>query len=465
MADNTGLINEWLDILEKTETPDLPKPEAFIKDMLCYEFTRFHKKWWDFAEANQYSLVLAPRGHGKSTILTVSFTLYRVLADPETRALIVSNTADQASAFLREIKKHLENNPAIVNRFGGLKSSPWTESQILLAARLSAAKEATVTAMGIMGPVIGRHYDLVVLDDVVDEDNARSRTMREKTFTWYYKELLPTLEPHGKLSIVGTRYHHDDLYGRLIKAGMPALREKAISGNEENERALWEEKFPLELLRKKREETGPAIFNAQYQNDVTAMKGRIFRPEWILTKPVSPLFRKYQGVDLAIGMEDHHDYFAHVTVGEERSGAVHVIDAYRARLSFQDQFAAVSSLFCAHDRKDAPVMSVAVEANSYQQAMVQKLQKETALPVCAIVHTRDKIARAMRIQGLFQSGNISVSEKRNAGIARLVEELLSFPDSDHDDMVDALEMALTAARNVSRYSELPALDLDHYPPG
>jgi len=465
MADKVSSLNEWLEIFRQTVPPALPGPEVFIRDMLGYEFTDFHKKWWNFAEENQYSLVLAPRGHGKSTILTVSFTLYRILGDPETRALIVSNTAEQASAFLREIKKHLENNPAIVNRFGDLKSSPWTESQLLLASRLSPAKEATVTAMGIMGPVIGRHYDLVVLDDVVDEDNARSGTMRERTFTWYYKELLPTLEPHGKLSIIGTRYHHDDLYGRLIKAGITPLREKAITVRNGCEKALWEEKFPLELLRKKREETGPAIFNAQYQNDVTAMKGRIFRPEWILTRPVPPLFRKYQGVDLAIGTEDHHDYFAHVTVGEEQSGALHVVDAYRGRLSFQDQFAAISSLFYVHDRQDSPVLYVAVEANSYQQAMVQKLQKETALPVSAVVHTKDKIARAMRIQGLFQSGSISFPTKRNDNIIRLVEELQSFPDSDHDDMVDALEMAVTAARNVSRYSELPALNFDHSPPG
>ncbi|MFO8056112.1 MAG: phage terminase large subunit [bacterium] len=461
-------LHRWVRMIENQPTPVLPRPERFVRHLLGYDFTRFHKNWWEFASNNQYSLVLAPRGHGKSTILTVSFTLYRILDNPETRALIVSNTADQAEAFLREIKNHLENNQHIRKLFGPLKASPWTESQLLLASRLTNAKEATVTALGIRGPVISRHYDLVILDDVVDEDSARSRLLRERTLTWYYKELLPTLEPEGKLSIIGTRYHHDDLYGKLMEAGMPCLREKAVIETARGKKALWEKKFPLKLLLDKQEETGPAIFNAQYQNDVSAMKGRIFRPEWIKTDHMPNVFRKYQGVDLAIGSADHNDYFAHVTIGEKAPGSYHIISAYQARLSFEEQFTAISSLFYLHDRPASPVVSVAVEANAYQEVMVQRLRKETELPVSPVVHTRDKIARAMRMQGLFQSGGISFPQpsERAPGtdhLPALVEELLAFPDSDHDDLVDALEMAITASLEVSRYSELPVISLNHKP--
>ncbi len=467
MSSNRTELVPWIETIQRFPAPRLPLPAPFVRDVLGYDFTRFHQKWWEFADRNQYSLVLAPRGHGKSTLLTVAFTLYRVLDNPETRTLIVSNTADQATAFLREIKNHLENNPPIRLLFGPLKGSPWNESQVVLASRISGAKEATITALGIMGPVISRHYDLVILDDVVDEDNARSRLMRDRVLTWYYKELLPTLEPEGKLSVIGTRYHHDDLYGKLIRAGMPAICEKAVITTPEGEQALWENKFPLELLRRKREETGPAIFNTQYQNDVSAMKGRVFRPEWMRTLPLPIINRKYQGVDLAMGTADHHDYFAHVTVGEAPKGSFYVIHAYRARLSFEDQFAAISSLFHLHDRPDAPVVTVAVEANAYQQAMVQKLKKETPLPVSALVNTRDKIARAMRMQGLFQAGNICFPEtsQRRAGdnLTDLIEELLAFPEADHDDLVDALEMALSASSVVARYSELPLTALDHHP--
>jgi predicted phage terminase large subunit-like protein len=455
------IIKGWIEFLEKWRPPALPEDaREFITRVLGYQFMPFHERWWEFAEKNGLSLILAPRGHGKSTILTMAFSLRRILNNPDLRLLIVSNTAAQAQSFLREIRHHLEINTRITDLYGDLAGHPWNESEINLASRLHGAKEATVTAMGVMGPVISKHYDITILDDVVDEEAARSKTMRRKMETWYYKELLPTLEPDGELHIIGTRYHHNDLYGRLIDAGIPVLIDKAINDNNGEESALWEEKFPLELLKKKRDEAGPAIFNAQYQNDVTAMKGAIFRPEWIEVREAPPCQRKYQGVDLAIGKEDHNDYFAHVTIGERGRGQYHVLSVYRARLSFEDQFRAVRTLFLRHDRPDSPVVSVGVEANAYQEAMAQRLRAETTLPVKSIIQTKDKIARAMRMQGLFQTGRITFP---NSGTSDLIEELLAFPDSDHDDLVDALEMAMRMACEHARYSELPFRNFDPMP--
>jgi predicted phage terminase large subunit-like protein len=447
-----AIAREWIEFLESWRPPCLPSdPREFITRVLGYEFTAFHEKWWRFAAEHPHSLLLAPRGHGKSTILTVAFTLHRILENPDLRVLIVSNTAAQAVAFLREIRAQLEKNPAIADVHGNLAGQPWNENEISLRSRLIPAKEATVTVMGVMGPVISRHYDVVIMDDVVDEALASGKAMRTKLETWYYKELLPTLEPGGELHVMGTRYHHDDLYGRLIQKGMPVLIERAISGEGEEERALWEEKFSLKLLRDKRDQAGPAIFNAQYQNDVAAMMGQIFRPEWIQTRPAPASSRKFQGVDLAIGQGDHHDYFAHVTIGETAPRCFHVLAVHRARLTFEDQFRAIKSLFTAHDAPDSPVAAVGVEANAYQEAMAQRLRVETMLPVRSVVQTRDKIARAMRLQGLIQTGRLSFPE---SGAHDLLTELLSFPDGPHDDLVDALEIAVRTGQETSRYGEL-----------
>jgi predicted phage terminase large subunit-like protein len=455
------IIAGWIEFLEKWRPPAQPEDASeFITRVLGYQFIPFHQRWWEFTGKNRFSLILAPRGHGKSTILTVSFSLFRILDNPDFRLLIVSNTAAQAQSFLREIKHHLEINTKITDVWGDLTGHPWNESEITMASRLHGAKEATVTAMGVMGPVISKHYDIIILDDVVDEEAARSKTMRRKLETWYYKELLPTLEPNGELHIIGTRYHHNDLYGRLIEAGVPVLIDKAINDNNGEESALWEDKFPLELLRKKRDEAGPAIFNAQYQNDVTAMKGAIFRPEWIEVREAPPCQRKYQGVDLAIGKENHNDYFAHVTIGESGRGQYHVLSVYRARLSFEDQFRAIRTLFMRHDRPDSPVVSVGVEANAYQEAMAQRLREKTMIPVTSIIQTRDKIARAMRLQGLLQTGKITFPP---SGCSHLIEELLAFPDSDHDDLVDALEISVRMAREALHYSTLPIRDVDFNP--
>ncbi len=455
------IAREWIEFLESWRPPCLPSdPREFICGVLGYEFRAFHEKWWRFAAEHPHSLLLAPRGHGKSTILTVAFTLHRILFNPDLRVLIVSNTAAQAQAFLREVRAQLEKNPAIVDVHGNLAGQPWNENEISLCSRLIPAKEATVTVMGVMGPVISKHYDIIIMDDVVDEALAAGKAMRVKLETWYYKELLPTLEPGGELHVMGTRYHHDDLYGRLILKGMPTLIERAILEKGGEERALWEEKFPLRLLREKRDQAGPAIFNAQYQNDVSAMMGLIFRPEWIVTKPAPACPRKFQGVDLAIGREDHHDYFAHVTIGETAPRCYHVLSVHRARLTFEDQFRAIKNLFLAHDSPDSPVVAVGVEANAYQEAMAQRLRAETSLPVKSMVQTRDKIARAMRLQGLIQTGRLTFPD---TGAHLLLTELLSFPDSPHDDLVDALEIAVRTGQESSCYGELPLKVPDIFP--
>jgi phage terminase large subunit-like protein len=458
------------------EKPD--DPAKFVRSVLGYEFTDFHRAWWDFTMAHRQSLLLAPRGHGKSTILTVAFTLHRVLTDPDLRLLICSNTQAQAQAFLREIRHHLEKNPRLLARWGRLRGRPWNESELGAFSRLHGRKEATITVSGFEGPIIARHYDGIVLDDVVDEAAAASRHMRERIFTWYYKELLPTLEPHGELHVLGTRYHPDDLYGRLIAGGLPTRVDRAILAGEP-ERALWEDKFPLALLRAKREEAGPGIFNAQYQNDVTALQGAVFRPEWIVLRElprVDAERRKYQGVDLAIGTGERHDFFAHVTVLEYEPGHYQVVGAHQDRLSFEDQFRAIRALYALHDRPRTPVARIGVEANAYQEAMAQRLRGE-ALPVASIVQTRDKLTRALRLQGLFQTGRICFPPRPPtwgraprltgphpaapaAAMSELQEQLLTFPDGDHDDLVDALEIAIRVASQIHSYGELPVGQVD-----
>ena len=454
----TDTIRAWIEFLENWTAPALPAdPGDFVRQVLGREFTDFHRRWWEFTATHPHSLLLAPRGHGKSTILTVAYTLKRLLERPDLRALIASNTAVQAEGFLREIRRHLAHNPAIAAACGPLAGQPWNERELGLASRLCTAKEPSLTALGVLGPVISRHYDLVILDDVVDEEVARSHLMRRRLLTWYYKELLPTLEPDGELHLIGTRYHRDDLYGRLIAAGMPSLTEAAISGEPGAEVALWEEKFPLALLRKRREEAGPAIFNSQYQNDVSAMEGRLFRPEWLAPAPAPVCGRRFQGIDLAIGRGDHADYFAVVTVGED-GDRWWVLSAYRGRLTFEEQFNAARALFAAWDRPESPVVAIGVEANAYQAAMAQRL-RAAALPATPVVQTRDKVARAMRLTGLLECGRLKLARPADVNgreaMTALVGELLSFPEGEHDDLVDALELAARMAMEQQRYGELP----------
>jgi len=446
------MLSEWLKILVESagnETPEMPAPEIFIKNILGYELEWFHEEWLHFQFENKASLILAPRGHGKSTICTVCYPLWKLLRNTDLKILIVSNTQAQACAFLREIRANLESNDWIRDNFPDLAGRPWSEDELNLKIRRSISKEANLTAMGVFGPIISKHYDIIILDDIVDEETAMSARQRERLRLWYYKTLLPCLEPDGELHIMGTRYHYLDLYGHLINAefGEHHRIYRAIQATESGEQALWENKFSLTLLKAKRRDAGPAIFNSQYQNDVEMMKGAIFRPEWILyySSPGERL-EKIIGIDLAISEKESGDYFALTVAGRDKRGEkIFVLDAVRARLSFSKQIKMALNYFEKHNLPDSAVVRVAVESNGFQEAFAQKL-REAGLPVKSVVRVRDKVSRAFQIQARFENGEIFFPK---TGSEDLIQELLLFPEAEHDDLFDALEIAVTQFKQLS----------------
>ncbi len=404
--------------------------------LLGLRLDRIHRRMLAQHRAPRH-LLLAPRGFGKTTIRTILKTLHSVIRDANVRVLLVSRTEAQAEGFLRQIAGYLGPHPEFSTVFHLIPGTPWTRTALCLSDRTRTAKEPTITAVGVGGPVISKHYDLILCDDVVDEASAASPHQRDLTRRWFFTTLLPCLEPAGTLHVLGTRYHPNDLYGHLL-TGMFQECHTILPALDARDRSTWPEHFSSAYLHQLRRAAGPIIFDAQYQNSTRRMTGRIFRPGTFRfgAPPTGLALRVFQGVDLAIATHDRADWFAVVTIGLAPTGEVYVLDAFRDRCSFHEQTRVIANLAARWEAE-----RVGIETNAYQSAQLEHVWSTTTVPAAGVHTGRDKITRAWRLSARFERGDVVFTP----AAGWLADELRAFPDGAHDDGFDALDHAFAIA--------------------
>jgi phage terminase large subunit-like protein len=448
--------------------------DLLMTEVLGYEIKDFHEVMFDAVQNNSFviantldkrqlwNLTLAPRGFGKSTCLNIARCILKILQNPNIRILIASKTDTNAVSFLSEIKQKLLR-PKMVEVFGVQQGSPWNDGSIRVRARTADSKEDTIETIGIGGAIASKHYDLIIADDLIDESNSITETQREKIHTWFFKVLDPCLEPHGEMSVIGTRYNPDDLYGYLMEnvlcqkdhrgkvtrqhyISIPALIEKPNMDSRapESERylSLWPEKCSVKFLLKKRKVLGTIIFNTQYQNDVAAMKGKIFKLEWFRYYKTVDLneLKIYQGVDLASKQAKNADRFAHATIGVHiETKKIYILNYHNIVATFGQRKSIVAEEFFRFD----PIR-VGIEANGYQRAFIQDLAQDDefkSIRAIPVFTEKDKVSRAWKLSAFFERRQVHVKEE----MQDLIEHLLKFPDGRYKDLFDALDLAITVA--------------------
>lgn len=456
--------------------------DLLMNEVLGYKAQDFHLAMYQCVRHNAlkianlpgqsqtWNLTLAGRGFGKSTVLTVSRCILEMLKNPNIRILIASKTDDNAVAFLSEIKQKLVKKE-LVELFGRQQGAPWNDGNIRIHPRTSEGKEDTVQTVGIGGALASRHFDLIVADDLIDENNSNTEGQREKIVTWFFKVLDPCLEPNGEMSLIGTRYHPHDLLGYLIEHvftvrdddGRPLKKHyrnfpsllatkgaSPLAAANRKFTSLWPEKFGVEFLLKKRETLGTIIFNSQYQNDVEGMKGKIFKIDWFQWCRREQLnlgeLKIFQGVDLAIKQSDRADKFAHVTIGiDPKTKNIYVLDRHNAVTHYNDQKRVIKQMFLKYD----PIR-VAIESNGYQRSLLQDMRADSELAMIRAIPEftdKDKHVRAWKLSAYFERRQVYFVE----GMTDLMEQLLLVPDGRYMDLFDALDIAVRCAfRGVRR---------------
>lgn len=434
----------------------------FFKHVLGFGLEWFHEDMFRYQRDNHQSMILAPRGHGKSTVLTIGYALWRILRNPDVRILVLSETDDIALELTRSMKRYLEST-AWRDLFGDWRGDPWSDGEFTVNRRRRLRKESTVTAAGVLSGIQGGHYDLVICDDLVSEDQANSEKRRKRVIEKFKQTLMPMLEPGAPLHIVGTRYHPYDLYGTLVgKDGMFSETHKIYKAIRDDGSPLWPQYFPLHdvyddkgklkikgLLHIK-SDIGTIFFNSQYQNDTEAMKGRTFKYEWFernaySADEVPEHAYLVQAVDPAVGQKQTSDYCAIATGAyDHKEKTLYVLGVKRGRWSFHEQIRQIQNEYHRYSRGEKKkVAKVGIENNSAFDFIREHLRKKTRLPVVGIRAVRDKTARAQEFSAQVENGRVRFP--RHMLGSELIEEFLFFPDGEHDDMVDACVHLLSAS--------------------
>ena len=174
-----------------------------------------HKAEDSYDKDKNFLLLLMPRGSFKSSVVTIGFSLQYILNHPDARVLIDSETYSKCVAFMREIRGHLESNEKFREIFKYIygmypdskKDDKWADGEFTISARKRQRKEPTFSAGGIGTTKTGMHYDLIIGDDMVSENNITNKEQIDKVID-HYKLALSLLDPGSPLIIIGTRWDY-----------------------------------------------------------------------------------------------------------------------------------------------------------------------------------------------------------------------------------------------------------------
>lgn len=400
---------------------------------------------------SRQKLLELPRQHLKSTIGTMSYAIWRIIKDPNIRILIVSATSTNASKFLRDIMSHFETNeilrwlfPEVIPDFKKVK---WTETAIEVQ-RSQHFPEATVEAIGVGGTAVSRHYNLKIMDDLVNEDHLIDTEQMNKVVEWYKRSVNLGINPNTDEDLViGNRWAFNDIIS-FVKENQPYFQVYSRAAIED-ELCIWPERFNQEVLDRILELQGPKIFSCQFMNNPVHEDSRSFDPSWFRRFDDLPTqnLRFYTAIDPAISTK-RGDYSALVTVGMDGLRNIYIVDVRRGRWGVDELIDQMFDVV----RTWRPI-EVGLETVMFQKALLWPIREamrrhETTFRIKEL-RPSTKITKEGRISALheyFANGSLWIRK----GLRELEQELLQFPVGAHDDMIDALAYVVQMAKPAQR---------------
>lgn len=386
-------------------------------------------------------MVLMPPRHGKSELASVRFPAWFLGHNPNKRVIATSYSARLAEIFARKVRDIVSSSlfKMIFPKSGlgcGSKS----------VVRWETASGGAYACAGVGGSITGMGGDLIIIDDPFkNQEEADSPVYRDKVWEWYQSTLFTRVEKGGRVLVILTRWHEDDLAGRLLEQEgddwevvcFPAAAEEDEEYRKTGE-PLWAEKYDSEALARIERTVGSRVWNALYQQRPAPASGIIFRKEWWrfydeLPPDIDSMFQSWDmtfkesaGADFVVGQ-----------VWAVRGAERYLVDMVRGRMDFMSALSALRNL----SEKYPKTAAKYIEDKANGPAVISAL-KGSVQGLIPVNPQGSKTARANAVTPIIEAGNVFL--RRGAQFSeQLIEEAAFFPTGKHDDMVDAMTQALS----------------------
>lgn len=404
-------------------------------------------------------VIQMPPRHGKSETVSRKFPSYYLGKHPDDNVILASYGYNLAKGFSRSNRDLIESR-----RYRMIFPIRTAHDSRSVGDWAIAGRKGGLLAAGVGGATTGFGAHLFIIDDPIkNKEEADSEVLREKHWDWYRSVVLTRLEPNARLVIMMTRWHQQDLVGKILEQAkengtrdewkvinFPAICESQQKDELHRAKgdALWPARYDEKVLAKTKQQVGSRIWSALFQGNPMDPESQVISREWIQWYTEAPIEQeRFGGIDTATSTKTVNDHSALVDVCKDWEGKLYVDDVFLEKVSVRTLAKHVSS---AHENKNYSL--IRLEKNNAGEAIKQRIDEigredETYPPVVAVTTTTDKVVRVSEFAHLIENGTIRFKRK-NPRVAALVEHLINFDGKggDIDDDVDALGFAIKAAQ-------------------
>lgn len=365
------------------------------------------------------AVVSMPPRHGKTSTLLHAFAWLLTLDASRTHAF---------ATYAQELANSKSRTARRIARDAGVQLAD--DAQTVREWRTTAG--GGLLATGVGGPLTGQGITgLGVVDDPVkNRQEAESALIRDRVWEWFTDVFYTRLEPGASAIVVATRWHQDDLSGRLLADGWEGINLPAL---DDDGNALWPERYPVERLESIRAQVGEYTWASLYQGQPVPRGGAVFNVPATYDALPQGAYREAVGFDAAYTAKSHADYSVALT-GRLIGDTIYLTGMIRQ----QAEAGAFLDLLTARGVKRVTWFRSGTEKG------LEAFMRRAGVQVDAITATGDKFARAQPVAAEWNAGRIAVpahgSEHHGPWVDTLLDEVTTFTGlgDAHDDIVDAL---------------------------